>query len=109
MSCAASRARPMATCIAWCSYCAGSLTVYIISAPGALIIYTVKDPAQYEHQAMQVAIGRARDAAQDIAVGVKVQITGLRNVQSTFLRGNVMPRTGQSPLTGLKYRWYSTK
>jgi uncharacterized protein YggE len=78
-------------------------------APGALIIYTVKDPAQYEHQAMQVAIGRARDAAQDIAVGVKVQITGLRNVQSTFLRGNVMPRTGQSPLTGLKYRWYSTK
>jgi hypothetical protein len=56
-----------------------------------------------------VAIARARDAAQDVATGTGVQIAGLRNVQSTFLNGNVMPRTGQSPLVGLKYRWYSTK
>jgi uncharacterized protein YggE len=77
---------------------------------GALIIYTVKDPTQYEHQALQVAIARARDAAQDVATGTSVQITGLRNVQSGFLAGsNVMPRSGQSPLTGLRYRWYTTK
>ena len=79
-------------------------------APGALIIYTIKDPTPYEHQALQVAIARARDAAQDVATGTGVQITGLRNVQSSFLGGsNVMPRSGPSPLAGLKYRWYTTK
>jgi uncharacterized protein YggE len=78
--------------------------------PGALIIYTIKDPTQYEHQALQVGIARARDAAQDVATGTGVQITGLRNVQSSFLGGsNVMPRSGPSPLAGLKYRWYTTK
>jgi hypothetical protein len=56
-----------------------------------------------------VAIARARDAAQDIATGTGVQIAGLRNVQSSLLGGNVMPRSGQSPMAGLKYRWYTTK
>jgi len=78
-------------------------------AAGALIIYTIKDPAQYEHQALQVAIARARDAAQDVAAGMGIQIAGLRNVQSGYLSGNVIPRSGQGPLVGLKYRWYSPK
>ena len=79
-------------------------------APGALIIYTVKDSGQYEHQALQVAIARARDAAQDVATGMGIQIAGVRNVQSGYLNGsNVMPRSGASPLTGLKYRFYTTK
>jgi uncharacterized protein YggE len=77
-------------------------------AQGALIIYTIKDSAQYEKQALQQAIGRARDAAQDIAAGTGVQITGLRNVRSTFLYGNYGPRAGQISLEGLTYRWYST-
>jgi uncharacterized protein YggE len=77
--------------------------------PATLIIYTIKDPTQYEHQALQVAIARARDAAQDVATGTGVQITGLRNVQSGYLGGNVMPRSGPGPLAGLKYRWYTTK
>jgi len=79
------------------------------AAQGALIIYTIKDPAQYEHEALQVAIARARDAAQEIATGTGVQITGLRNVQSGYLAGNVVPRSGASPLEGLKYRWFTTK
>lgn len=78
------------------------------TGPG-LMIYTVKDSAEYEHKALQVAIARARDAAQDIAVGTGVQITGLRNVQSGYLGGNVVPRTGSSPLEGLKYRFFSPK
>jgi uncharacterized protein YggE len=78
-------------------------------AQGALIIYTIKDSAQYEKQALQQAIGRARDAAQDIATGTGVQITGLRNVKSSFLYGNYAPRAGQNTLDGLNYRWYSTK
>jgi uncharacterized protein YggE len=77
--------------------------------PGALIIYTIKDPTQYEHQALQMAIARARDAAQDVATGLGVQITGLRRVQSNFLSGDVMPRSGPSPLASLRYRWYTTK
>jgi len=79
------------------------------AAMGALMIYTVKDPTEYEHKALQVAIARARDAAQDIAVGTGVQITGLRNVESGYLRGNVVPRSGSSPLEGLKYRFFSPK
>lgn len=79
------------------------------AAQGALLIYAVKDTAQYEHQALQVAIARARDAAQDIATAMGVQITGLRNVQSGFLGGNVVPRAGTSPLEGLPYRFFSPK
>jgi uncharacterized protein YggE len=79
------------------------------AAMGALMIYTIKDPTEYEHKALQVAIARARDAAQDIAVGTGVQITGLRNVESGYLRGNVVPRSGSSPLEGLKYRFFSPK
>ena len=86
------------------------LAPFFQGSSGALIFYTIKDPTQYEHQALQVAIGRARDAAQDVATGTGVQITGLRNVESSFLAGtNVVPRNGSSPLTGLKYRWYTTK
>jgi len=81
----------------------------VATAQGALIIYTIKDASQYEHQALQVAIGRARDAAQDIATAAGVQITGLRNVKSGYLSGNVMPRSGPSPLEGLRYRWLTTK
>ena len=76
---------------------------------GALIIYTIKDPAKYEDQALQVAATRARDAAQNVASGMGIQIAGLRTVQSGYLNGNVMPRSGQGPLVGLKYRWYTTK
>jgi uncharacterized protein YggE len=79
------------------------------AAMGALMIYTVKDPTEYEHKALQVAIARARDAAQDIAVGTGVQIIGLRNVQSGYLGGNVVPRSGSSPLEGLRYRFFSPK
>lgn len=76
---------------------------------GALIIYTIKDSAPYEKQALQQAIARARDAAQDVAAGTGVQITGLRSVKSSFLYGNYGPRSGQSSLEGLNYRWYSEK
>jgi hypothetical protein len=38
-----------------------------------------------------------------------VQIAGLRSVQSGYLGGNVVPRSGSSPLEGLKYRWFTTK
>jgi uncharacterized protein YggE len=80
-----------------------------VAAMGALMIYTIKDPTEYEHKALQVAIARARDAAQDIAVGTGVQIIGLRNVQSGYLGGNIVPRSGSSPLEGLRYRFFSPK
>jgi uncharacterized protein YggE len=83
--------------------------IMIPMAQGALIIYTIKDPTPYEHQALQLAIARVRDAAQDLAAGLGVQITGLRSAESSYLSGSVMPKTGSSPLVGLDYRWYSTK
>jgi uncharacterized protein YggE len=79
------------------------------NAPNALIIYTMKDSEQYERQALQQAIGRARDAAQDIAKAIGVQVTGLRNITSGYLGGNYMPRSGDIALEGLPYRFYSTK
>jgi uncharacterized protein YggE len=78
-------------------------------AQGGLIIFTVKDSDPYERQATQKAISRARDAAQDIATGTGVQITGLRNVKGGFLGGNYLPRSGLPSLEGLPYRFYSTK
>jgi uncharacterized protein YggE len=82
----------------------------VSAAQGSLIIYTVKDPTEYEHKALQVAIARARDAAKDIAAGTGVQLGGLRNVQTGYLSGsNVAPRTGAGPLEGLGYRWFSPK
>jgi hypothetical protein len=74
---------------------------------GALIIYTIKDPAPFEKQALQQAIARARDAAQDVATGTGVQITGVRRISSNFLSGNDGQRSGDSSLSGLTYRWYS--
>jgi uncharacterized protein YggE len=79
------------------------------TSPNALIIYTMKDSEQYERQALQQAIGRARDAAQEIAKAMGVQITGLRNIKSGYLGGNYMPRSGNIALEGLPYRFYSTK
>jgi uncharacterized protein YggE len=79
------------------------------TSSNALIIYTMKDSEQYERQALQQAIGRARDAAQDIAKAMGVQITGLRNITSGYLGGNYMPRSGNTALEGLPYRFYSTK
>jgi len=76
-------------------------------ATGELIIYTVKDSSAYEKQALQQAIGRARDAAEDIAKGTGVQLTGLRNVRAGALSGNL--QRGNMALEGLPYRFYSTK
>jgi uncharacterized protein YggE len=74
-----------------------------------LIIYTVKDSETYEREALKQALSRARQAAQDIAAGMQVQITGLRNVTTGYLGGNYLPRSGLPTLEGLPYRFYSTK
>jgi len=82
---------------------------HLSTVQAGLIIYTVKDSAPYEKQALQQAIARAKDATQDIAKGTGVEITGLRNVSSSFLYGNYGPRSGAITLEGLSYRFYSTK
>jgi uncharacterized protein YggE len=76
---------------------------------GGLIIYTIKDSSPFEKQALQKAIGRARDAAQEIASSMPVQITGVHNIRSSGLAGNYMPRSGLPYLEGLPYLFYSTK
>jgi uncharacterized protein YggE len=78
-------------------------------AQAGLIIYTVKDFEIYERQALKQALGRARVAAQDITKGMGGQITGVRNVTASYLGGDYGPRSGQIPLEGLPYRFYSTK
>jgi uncharacterized protein YggE len=77
-------------------------------AQEGLIIFTVKDSDPYERQALQKAIARARDAAKDIATGMGVEITGLRNVRGSALGGNYLPHSGLPSLEGLPYRFYST-
>ena len=74
-----------------------------------MIIYTIKDSNPFERQALQKATSRARDAAQDLATGMQVQITGVRNIKSSALGGNYMPRSGLPYLEGLPYLFYSTK
>jgi uncharacterized protein YggE len=77
------------------------------AAPSALIIYTMKDSKEYERQALRQAIARARDAAEDIAKGLGVQITGLLSVKAGGLGGNL--QRGNIALEGLSYLFYSTK
>jgi len=86
---------------------ANAASPMLSQAQGTLITYTVKDPVEYERQALQKAIGRARDAAQDVAKAMGVQITGLRNIKTSYLMGNV--GRGNIALEGLSYSWYSTK
>jgi uncharacterized protein YggE len=74
---------------------------------GGLIIYTIKDSEPYEKQALRQAIARARDAAQDMATGLGVQIAGLRNVKASGPSSNL--QNGNVPLEGLHYRFYSLK
>ncbi len=74
---------------------------------GELIIYTVKNSEPYEKQALQQAIARARDAAQDVATGLGVQITGLRNVKTSGPSGDL--QNSNIALEGLPYRFFSTK
>ncbi len=73
----------------------------------SLILYTIKDSSPYEHQALKQAIARAREAAEDVAAGMGVQITGLRNVSTGYLMGNL--GAGSVAIEGLSYRFYSTK
>lgn len=81
-----------------------------MSVQNALIVYTIKDSEAYEKQALQQAISRARDAAQDIAKESGVALGNLRSVNSSFLYGNSYgPRSGEVALEDLRYRWYSTK
>jgi uncharacterized protein YggE len=75
---------------------------------GGLIIYTIKNSEPYEKQALHKAIARAHDAAQEMAAGLGVQITGLRNVSGGYFRGDSLPQPGLSSLAGLPYHWYST-
>ena len=75
---------------------------------GGMLTYTIKDSEPYEKQALQKAIARAHDAAQEMAAGLGVQITGLRNVSGGSFRGDSLPQPGLSSLAGLPYHWYST-
>jgi len=89
---------------------AGNFFSPATTVQNALIVYTIKDSDPYEKQALQQAISRARDAAQDIAKETGVTLGNLRTVNSTFLYGNSYgPRSGSAALEGLRYRWYSTK
>jgi uncharacterized protein YggE len=74
---------------------------------GALIVYTIKDSAGYERQALQKAIARAREAARDVAKGLGVQIIGVRNFRTDYFMGNM--QFGSIALEGLSYNFYSTK
>lgn len=78
-------------------------------ASGGMIVYTIKDSDPFEKQALQKAMARARDAAQELATGMQVQLTGVRNIRASGLGGNYMPRSGLPYLEGLPYRFYSTK
>jgi uncharacterized protein YggE len=74
---------------------------------GALIVYTIKDSAGYERQALRKAIARAREAAGDVAKGLGVQIIGVRNVRTDYFMGNT--QFDSIALGGLSYNFYSTK
>jgi len=74
---------------------------------GGLLIYAVRDSGGYQKQALQKAIANAHDAAQDVAKGLAVKITGLRNVSTDYSFG--ISEMGNIKLGGLSFSLYSTK
>ena len=59
--------------------------------------------------ALQIAVSRSREAAEEIAKGLNVQIAGVRNVKAGALGGNYLPHSGIPYLEALPYRFCSTK
>ncbi len=86
----------------------------------AMVVYTVKDAATYESQALEKALASAREKAQAMAKQLGVEITGLRTVSSNFtytgygvdMVGGAIgpyPQVPTNPLQDLPYRFYSTR
>ena len=60
-------------------------------AAGSVVVFTVKSPESYEKQAYQQALDKARPLADDVARGMKVQITGIDSVFSSGTVRSMMP------------------
>lgn len=75
----------------------------------ATIIYTVKNPEEWESQALQQAVKRTRVAAEAIAAQMQVKITGVRSVRSGPQSGQYIPTSNLTELKGLPYSFFSTR
>lgn len=73
---------------------------------GAMVLYTVKNPAGGEAQSFQMAMKEDHERAEAIARQMHVQITGVHSV-SAFIRPTLQPVFSQ--LQGLPYHYYSTE
>jgi uncharacterized protein YggE len=88
---------------------ANTTSVRANQAGGGMIIYAVKDSDEFERQAVETALGRDREAAQDIAKTMHVVITGVRNVKVGYLGGTLLSQSGLPFLESLPYHFYSNK
>lgn len=75
----------------------------------ATIIYTVKNPEEWESQALQQAVKRTREAADAIAAQMRVRITGVRSVRTGPQSGRYIPTSNLTELKGLPYSFFSTR
>lgn len=75
----------------------------------ATIIYTIKNPEEWESQALQQAVKRTRAAAEAIAAQMQVQITGVRSVRAGPQSGQYIPTSNLAELKGLPYSFFSTR
>ncbi|HEV2418817.1 MAG TPA: SIMPL domain-containing protein [Terriglobia bacterium] len=75
----------------------------------ATIIYTIKNPEEWESQALQQAVKRTRAAAEAIAAQMQVQITGVRSVRAGAQSGQYIPTSNLTELKGLPYSFFSTR
>jgi uncharacterized protein YggE len=79
-----------------------------MSMGGASVVaFTLKDAAQYEREAYQQAIDKARPIADEIAKRMKVQITGVAGVNSSSMN-RIMTAGPINPLDELPYEYISS-
>jgi uncharacterized protein YggE len=82
---------------------------YPPQSQAAMVVYTIKDSDKYEREALQQALQRAKEAAQDVATTMQVQLVKLDSVRTGFLSRAYPMRNGLTPLEGLPYRFYSDR
>ena len=88
---------------------AGGRRFYPPQAGAAMVVYTIKDSDKYEREALQQALQRAKEAAQDVARTMQVHLVKLDSVRTGALGRSYPMRSGLTPLEGLPYRFYSER
>jgi uncharacterized protein YggE len=74
----------------------------------SVVVFSVKDPAPYEKQATLQAMDKVRPVAEEIAEGMKVQITGTAGASASPSMNRTMMGVPYASLDEVPYEYFSS-